>query len=132
MNKKIILIILIILIIALYVNSAFNKIINFTKVADSLQKKLTSSVLFNWVPFDISYIGLLFAILLLLLGSGLLLYGVYSEINKYIKYGIILLIIFLILATIIYHPITDVKERNDLLKNLSLIGCLGFIFTLLN
>ncbi len=123
---------LIILISLLYVYSAFNKITDFTNIATGLKNKLDSSILFNWVPFDLSYIGLLFAIILLVLGPGLLLYGVYNEMTKYIKYGIILLLIFLILATIIYHPITDSNERYSMLKNISLMGSLGFIYTLIN
>lgn len=116
----------------LYLLSAFNKITNFTKVATGLKNKLDSSILFKCIPFDISYIGLTFALILLLVGPALLFYGIYNEINKYIKYGIIVLIVFLVLATIIYHPITDIKERWDMLKNISLIGSLGLIYTLIN
>jgi hypothetical protein len=130
--EKDIKIIFIIMISLLYLSSAFNKITNFTKVATGLKNKLNSSILFNWIPFDISYIALTFALILLLVGPCLLLYGVYNDINKYIKYGIIILLVFLVLATIIYHPITDTKERWDMLKNLSLIGSFGFIYTLIN
>jgi len=130
--EKDIKIIFIIMISLLYLSSAFNKITNFTKVATGLKNKLNSSILFNWIPFDISYIALTFALILLLVGPALLLYGVYNDINKYIKYGIIVLLVFLVLATIIYHPITDTKERWDMLKNLSLIGSFGFIYTLIN
>ena len=130
--EKIVKIILVIMISLLYLSSAFNKITNFTKVATGLKNKLDSSILFNWIPFDISYVALIFALILLLVGPGLLLYGVYNDINKYIKYGIIVLIVFLVLATIIYHPITDSKERWDMLKNISLIGSLGLIYTMTN
>lgn len=130
--EKTIKIILVIIISLLYLYSAFNKITDFTNIASGLKNKLDSSILFNWIPFDISYIGLIFAIILLVLGPSLLLYGVYNDMNNYIRYGIILLIIFLILATIIYHPITDKSERSSMLKNLSLMGSLGFIYKLIN
>ncbi len=61
MNNKIIKIFLIILISLLYLSSAYNKITNFNSVADGLKNKLSSSVLFNWMP-DISKLALLFAI----------------------------------------------------------------------
>jgi uncharacterized membrane protein YphA (DoxX/SURF4 family) len=65
------------------------------------------------------------AILLLLVGSALMLYGIHD--NYYLKIGSIILIVFLIIATFLYHPPTDPKQINNFLKNLSLMGGLGFI-----
>jgi hypothetical protein len=123
-NKKLF---FIILITVLYLVSAYNKINNFNIVAEGLNKKIKASSIFNWINGDISKLSLLFGIFLLLTGPGLLLYGTYNDNKSYTNTGAGLLIIFLILATILYHPITDPKEMNNILKNLSLIGGLGYI-----
>jgi uncharacterized membrane protein YphA (DoxX/SURF4 family) len=117
----------VILIVILFLVSAYNKIKNFNKVSEGLKTKISKSPLFNWITYDISKISLLFAIFLLLAGSALLLYGTYKEIKSYKQIGGGLLIIFLILATILYHPINDPKEMNNILKNLSLLGGIGYI-----
>ncbi len=130
MNAKIIKMFFIILISILYLSSAYNKITNFNTVADGLKQKINSSILFNWIPnfgYDISKLALLFGIFLLLSGPLLIIYGVYNDENSFTKYGAWLLILFLILATILYHPITDPKQVNNFLKNLSLVGGLGFM-----
>ena len=117
----------VILIVILYLVSAYNKIKNYNKVSEGLKTKISESPLFNWIPYDISKISLLFAIFLLLAGSALLLYGTYKEIKLYKQIGGGSLIIFLILATILYHPINDPNEMNNRLKNLSLLGGIGYI-----
>ncbi len=117
----------IILIVLLYLVSAYNKIKNFNKVSEGLKTKISESPLFNWIKYDISKISLLFAIFLLLAGSGLLLHGTYTEIKSYKQIGGGSLIIFLILATILYHPFNDPNEMNNILKNISLLGGLGYI-----
>ena len=117
----------IILIVILYLVSAYNKIKNFNKVSEGLKTKISQSPLFNWITYDISKISLLFGIFLLLGGSSLLLYGIYKEIKSYKQIGGGSLIIFLILATILYHPINDPNEMNNILINLSLLGGIGYI-----
>jgi len=117
----------VILIVILYLVSAYNKIKNFNKVSEGLKTKISKSPLFNWIKYDISKISLLFAIFLLLAGSALLLYGIYKEKKSYKQIGGGSLIIFLILATILYHPINDPNEMNNILKNLSLLGGIGYI-----
>ena len=117
----------IILIVILYLVSAYNKIKNFNKVSEGLKTKISKSPLFNWITYDISKISLLFGIFLLLGGSSLLLYRIYKEIKSYKQIGGGSLIIFLILATILYHPINDPNEMNNILKNLSLLGGIGYI-----
>ncbi len=126
MNNKIIKIFLIILISLLYLSSAYNKITNFNSVADGLKNKLSSSVLFNWMP-DISKLALLFAIILLVAGPIMMLYGTALDNQLVTKIGALLLIIFLILATILYHPPNDPGQINNLLKNISLMGGLGIL-----
>jgi hypothetical protein len=117
----------VILIVILFLVSAYNKIKNFNKVSEGLKTKISKSPLFNWITYDISKISLLFAIFLLLTGSALLLYGIYKEKKSYKQIGGGSLIIFLILATILYHPINDPNEMNNILKNLSLLGGIGYI-----
>ena len=117
----------VILIVILYLVSAYNKIKNFNKVSEGLKTKISESPLFNWIKYDISKISLLFGIILLLAGSALLLHGIYKEKKSYKQIGGGSLILFLILATILYHPINDPKEMNNILKNLSLLGGIGYI-----
>jgi hypothetical protein len=111
--NKIIKIFLIILISLLYLSSAYNKITNFNTVADGLKNKLDSSILFNWTPFDISKFALVIAIFLIAVGPFLMLYGVSTDKHLYTKIGGWYLIIFLILATILYHPPNDPKQINN-------------------
>jgi len=59
-----------------------------------------------------------------------MLIGVYNENASLLKIGSWLLIGFTILATLIYHPITNFSEINNMLKNLSIIG--GLIYVTLN
>ncbi len=128
--NKIIKIFLVFFISFLYLFSAYNKITNFSTVADGLRNKIASSPLFNWINYDITNLALLFAIFLLIAGPAMMLIGVINDsisTHIYTKIGAWLLIIFLILATILYHPITEPSETNNLLKNLSLMGGLGFI-----
>jgi ABC-type multidrug transport system fused ATPase/permease subunit len=117
----------VILIVILFLVSAYNKIKNYNKVSEGLKSKISESPLFNWIPYDISKISLLFGIFLLLAGSALLLYGTYKEIKSYKQICGGSLILFLILATILYHPINDPNEMNNRLKNLSLLGGIGYI-----
>jgi len=133
--NKLIKIFLIILISLLYFYSAYNKITNFNTVAVGLKNKLDSSILFNWIPnftnYNISKIALVIAIFLLIAGPIFMLYGVSinNNINDSlsIKIGALLLIVFLILATILYHTPNEPGQINNFLKNLSLMGGLGMI-----
>jgi ABC-type multidrug transport system fused ATPase/permease subunit len=117
----------VILIVILFLVSAYNKIKNFNKVSEGLKTKISESPLFNWITYDISKISLLFGIILLLAGSGLLLHGIYKEIKSHKQIGGGSLILFLILATILYHPINNPNEMNNILKNISLLGGIGYI-----
>ena len=46
----------------------------------------------------------------------------YEESKLLLRIGSWLLIGFTVLATIIYHPITDATQHYNLLKNISIIG----------
>jgi putative oxidoreductase len=126
MNKFIVSIV-VVLIVLIYIMSAYNKITNFNNVASSLKLQLDNNILFKHIQntMDISKIALVFGIFLLAVGSSLMLYGIYN--NYYLKIGASLLILFLILATFLYHPPNNPNEINNFLKNLSLMGGLGFI-----
>jgi uncharacterized membrane protein YphA (DoxX/SURF4 family) len=125
--NKILVLIVVILILLLYIVSAFNKITHFNSVSDSLKSQLEKNIIFKHIQnkIDLSKIGLVIAILLLVSGSVLMLYGIYD--NYYLKIGSLILLIFVIIATFLYHPPNDPNELNNFLKNLSLMGGLGFI-----
>jgi putative oxidoreductase len=112
--------------------SAYNKITNFNNVASSLKLQLDNNILFKHIQnkIDISKVALVFGIFLLVVGSSLMLYGVVNKLLFTI--GASLLILFLILATFLYHPPTNPNEINNFLKNLSLMGGLGFIIIINN
>ena len=68
---------------------------------------------------------------LLLAGSVfcLLLGGLSILLGFKVRWGAILLIIFLIPATLVFHnPIADVSELNNFLKNIGLIGGILFVY----
>jgi uncharacterized membrane protein YphA (DoxX/SURF4 family) len=119
--------IVVVLIVLIYIMSAYNKITNFNSVAGSLKTQLDNNILFKHIQnkIDISKVALVFGIFLLVVGSSLMLYGIVNKLLFTI--GASLLILFLILATFLYHPPTNPNEINNFLKNLSLMGGLGFI-----
>lgn len=68
---------------------------------------------------------------LLLAGSVvcLLLGGLSILLGFKVRWGAILLIIFLVPATLVFHnPIADASELNDFLKNIGLIGGILFVY----
>lgn len=130
--NKVFVSIVVILIVLIYIMSAYNKITNFNNVASSLKLQLDNNILFKHIQnkIDISKVALVFGIFLLVVGSSLMLYGVVNKLLFTI--GASLLILFLILATFLYHPPTNPNEINNFLKNLSLMGGLGFIIIINN
>ena len=54
------------------------------------------------------------------------------ELTLLLRIGTWLLIVFLIIATIIYHPITDSSQRTDMLKNFAILGGLIMILVQAN
>ena len=121
MYKFIIKIIAVIMISILFIDSGYDKIVNFGKVSEGLQTKM----LFNLLPLFISQLSIIITILLELISPLLLLYGVITNNNKYIIAGTLGLIIFTTLATIFYHPLP--KQKNAFMKNMSIVGALLFI-----
>ncbi|PZD75414.1 Inner membrane protein YqjF [Acaryochloris thomasi RCC1774] len=91
----------------IFINSGIGKIFDFASTAEMMANK----------GLPIASILLVFTIIFQLLGGLSLLLG-YK-----VKLGSILLISFLIPATLVFHnPIADPGELNSFLKNIGLIG----------
>jgi uncharacterized membrane protein YphA (DoxX/SURF4 family) len=113
--KNILKIISVVLICFLFVDSGLNKILNFSSTVDGLQSKLQ-------INNTISQVLIILAILFVLGGSFLMIFSLNLNNNLLLKLGSIMLIIFTILATLIYHPITDPSQKTNFLKNIAIIG----------
>ncbi|MDJ0900125.1 MAG: DoxX family protein [Xenococcus sp. MO_188.B8] len=91
----------------IFINSGIGKIFGFASTAEMMANK----------GLPIAEVLLFFTIAFQLLGGFSLLLG-YK-----VKIGSILLILFLIPATLVFHnPLADPIEINSFLKNISLIG----------
>jgi uncharacterized membrane protein YphA (DoxX/SURF4 family) len=128
--KKNMKILAIILICSLFIYSGFSKIFNFNDTTLGFHQKINNGLFGNIFTYNVSQGLIILAILLLLVAPTLMLIGVYNENASLLKIGSWLLIGFTILATLIYHPITNFSEINNMLKNLSIIG--GLIYVTLN
>ncbi len=125
--KKIMKIISIILICILFVYSGIHKIFDFNETTLSFHQKINNGIFGNVFKWNISQGLIIIAILILIFAPALMLYGVIYKHDLLLKIGSWLLIIFTALATIIYHPITNPAEINNMLKNLSIIGGLTIV-----
>jgi putative oxidoreductase len=112
----------IILISIIFLYSGINKIFNFNDTTLGFHQKINSGIFSNILAYNASQALIILAILLLLVAPTLMIIGIINKNNLLLKIGSWLLIGFLILATIIYHPITDSTQRNDMLKNLAILG----------
>jgi putative oxidoreductase len=121
---KLIKIVGIILISILFVYSGINKILNFNDTAQYFNKKV------NFIDINLSKVVIVMAILILLISPILMLIGMAKNNSLLLQIGTGGLIIFTILATIIFHPITDANERNNMLKNISIIGGLALVLVI--
>ena len=91
----------------IFINSGIGKISGFTSTAEMMANK----------GLPIAEVLLVFTIAFQLLGGFSLLFG-YK-----VKIGSLLLILFLIPATLVFHnPLADPAQLNAFLKNLGLIG----------
>ena len=98
---------------SIFLNSGIGKILGFSSTAEMMAN--------NGLP--IANVLLIFTIAFQLLGGLSLLFG-YK-----VKIGSILLILFLIPATLVFHnPLADPGEINSFLKNIGLIG--GLLMTI--
>ena len=97
----------------IFINSGINKIFGFAGTAEMMASK-----------------GLIIPEVLLIFTIAFQLFGGFSLLLGYkIKIGSILLILFLIPATLVFHnPLADPGEINSFLKNIGLIG--GLLMTI--
>ena len=123
--------------LALYVYSSYEKIMDLNGTAESLHKKLESlpenicQLPGNLcqLPMNICQLAIVAVIILELFGSLFVVYSIYTEKYKnYAYYVVLAFIVFNILATALYHNPTNTKELVNFLKNLSITG--GFILLL--
>ena len=106
----------IILLSILFIYSGIHKIFNFNTTSIGFNQKV------KFLDFNIAQVLIIIAILILLISPVMMLFGVYKDDKSLLKYGSAALIVFTIVATIIYHPITEESERYNMLKNISIIG----------
>lgn len=122
LDKKTMKMIGIILICILFIYSALQKIFTFNDTTLGFHQKINSGLFGNIFTYNISQGLIIFAILLLLVAPVLMIIGIHINNSLLLKIGSWGLIIFTVLATLIYHPITNFSETNNMLKNLSIIG----------
>ncbi len=126
MLLKIMQVIFILMISILFITSGLGKIASFNKTSEVLHSKM----LFKDLPIIISKISLVISIILVIGGPLLMLVGIiFRKYNILYEIGCWMLITFTILASIFFHPITDMKQRDALFKNLAIIGGLGLAIT---
>ena len=115
------------LIVIMFILSGIHKIHDIDKVARGLQKRT-----FIDKPFWIFKFLIILAILLQIIGPSLILYSSWTNENKnYALTSIFLLIVFTILATIVYHPLKEFKYNPAFMSNMTTIGglmMLGSVF----
>jgi uncharacterized membrane protein YphA (DoxX/SURF4 family) len=100
-----------ILILLLFFVSGIEKIFTFNKTVTGFMKQTS-------FPISVCYLAILIAILIEVISPLIIWYESYTGKQVYSYYALISLILFTILATIIYH-------RNDIsgiIKNISIIG----------
>ena len=119
----------IILVIAIFVFSGINKILNFNSNVDSLSKK------FNYIkniPHIIFTIIIIIAIIIVIGAPIIILCNNFNYIgNDIARYAVVSLLIFTVIATLLYHLPTDDGQMIHFLKNLSLIGGLLLYYEIL-
>ena len=119
--NKLIKLIAVILISTLFIYSGITKIFDFNDTTLGFYQKV------NILAYNASQALIIIAILILLIAPFLMIVGIYEDSKILLRIGTWILIAFTIIATIIYHPITDSSQRYNLLKNLSIIGGLVMV-----
>ena len=117
----------VVLISMLFLYSGFNKIFNFTTTVAGFHEKINSGILSNVLTYNASQGLIIAAILILMIAPILMTIGIYLNNNLLLRIGTWLLIVFVLLATFIYHPITDGTQINEMLKNFAIVGGLVMI-----
>ncbi len=124
---KLIKLISVILIGILFLYSGITKIFDFNDTSLGFHQKVNSGLFSNILAYNASQALVIIAILILLIAPFLMIVGISEDSKLLLRIGSWLLIVFTIVATMIYHPITDSSERYNLLKNLSIIGGLVMV-----
>jgi uncharacterized membrane protein YphA (DoxX/SURF4 family) len=124
---KLIKLIAVILIGILFLYSGITKIFDFNDTTLGFHQKVNSGIFSNILAYNASQAFIIIAILILLIAPVLMIVGISEDSKTLLRIGSWLLIVFTIVATIIYHPITDSSQRYNLLKNLSIIGGLVMV-----
>ena len=107
---------------ALYVISAYGKIVGFKGTVGSLKNVFWIKNLPDWFY----ELAIFLVIVLLLVGPSVIMYSFYdSSYSLYAKYACYALAVFTLLATLLYHMPVDTNQKNHMLKNISIIG--GFL-----
>ena len=119
--NKLIKLIAVILISTLFIYSGITKIFDFNDTTLGFYQKV------NILAYNASQALIIIAILILLIAPVLMVIGISEDNKLLLRIGTWILIAFTIIATIIYHPITDSSQRYNLLKNLSIIGGLVMV-----
>ena len=92
---------------------------------------LTAKPIFNMLPVLLSELAIFAVILIEILAPLLMVYGLYnSDFSSIGYYSTVVLLLFTIAATALYHNPIDKSQRMAFLKNLSIIGGLGLATTL--
>lgn len=110
----------VVLLTSMFFLSGFQKIFTYTKTVDNLKGKINVNV-----NIEIYHLVILLVILLEILAPVIIVYHrITGEYSSYSNYAIVSLIIFTILATLLYHPldITSYYKSIPFWANLSLIG----------
>lgn len=120
------------LLVILFIIAGINKINGFNSTVDGFANVLTN---FNIsLPFMQMYqLIILLVIILEICAPFTILLSINNFIDRYYgKVATVLIILFTILATFLYHnPLMDSTQTMAMLKNLSIIGGLGCLHNLL-
>jgi uncharacterized membrane protein YphA (DoxX/SURF4 family) len=95
-------------------------------------EKINNGIFSNILAYNASQALIIIAILLLLVAPILMILGVIQDNNLLIKTGSLSLILFVFIATLIYHPITDKTQINNILKNIAILGGLIMLLVQVN
>jgi uncharacterized membrane protein YphA (DoxX/SURF4 family) len=109
-----------ILLTTMFFLSGFHKIITYTKTVDNFRGKININV-----NEQIYHLVILLVILLEILAPVIIVYHyITEEYSSYSNYAVISLIVFTILATLLYHPLdmTNYYKSIPFWANISLIG----------
>ncbi len=117
----------VVLISMLFLYSGFHKVFNFTETVSGFHEKINDGIFANVLTFNASQVLIIGAILILMIAPILMTIGILLNNNLLLRIGTWLLIGFVVLATFIYHPITDGTQINDMLKNFAIVGGLIMI-----